>query len=251
MNAPNFERTMKRTAIAHGVVIGALVLWPLLYTLFVNRPRKQETIALIDLQVAMTTLKPQVAVPQNEPEPPKPDKPPEPKPLEPKPTEIPKEIKPVKTNTLVKASEIKVSTNRIKIAQNKPKPQDTGPKLTEAQIKALLAAGIPKGDFTSIPGGGSPDLFSAYYLMMRGVMYDAWQQPSGLAGSGLYATVKFRVLRDGSITERTMTRRSGNSLLDDSVLRAANSVRRLRPLPTAYQGNYKDITVDFELTGAF
>lgn len=249
MIEPGFQRTLKRTAVAHGALIAALLVWPLLQTLLLNRKAKPEQIALIDLQVAMTTPRPQVAVPEEKPPEPEPKKPDPPKPPDPKPTEIPKEIKPVRTNTLAKATEIKVSTNRVKIAQQKPK--DTGPKLTKEQIEKLLAMGIPKGDTTSIPGGGEASLFSAYYLMMRQVMYDAWQQPAGLAGSGLYATIKFRIQRDGSITARSLTRSSGNRELDDSALRAANAVGRLRPLPTGYSGSYKDITVDFELTGAF
>ena len=54
---------------------------------------------------------------------------------------------------------------------------------------------------------------------------------------------------DGN-TARRKTRGSGNDLMDDSVMKAVNSVSKLRPLPSAYSGYSKDITVDFELTGA-
>jgi TonB family protein len=79
-------------------------------------------------------------------------------------------------------------------------------------------------------------------------MYEAWDQPGGLSGAGLVTQVRIRVQRDGTITSRDLARRSGNSLMDDSVMKAVNAVARLKPLPPDVPGSYKDITIDFELT---
>lgn len=81
-------------------------------------------------------------------------------------------------------------------------------------------------------------------------MYDVWQQPSGLSASaGLVTTVSIRVARDGSILSRKLVKGSGHSIMDDSVMAAANAVSRLKPLPATFSGKHKDITVYFELTG--
>jgi TonB family protein len=82
-------------------------------------------------------------------------------------------------------------------------------------------------------------------------MYDAWDQPGDLsAAAGLRPVVRIRVMRDGTVSAREMIRRSGNAAMDESAMRAATAVTKLRPLPAEFQGPYRDITVEFELTGS-
>jgi TonB family protein len=83
-------------------------------------------------------------------------------------------------------------------------------------------------------------------------MYDAWAQPGGLAAEpGRIARILVRVERDGRITARTLVQSSGEPLIDDSAMQAVNSISRLKPLPASFPGKYKNITIDFELTGTF
>ena len=81
-------------------------------------------------------------------------------------------------------------------------------------------------------------------------MREAWEQPGGLSSAGLVPQVRIRVQRDGTITSRELSRKTGNSILDSSVMKAVNSVSRLKPLPPDVPGSYKDITIDFELTSS-
>ncbi|MEM7394494.1 MAG: cell envelope integrity protein TolA, partial [Verrucomicrobiota bacterium] len=50
-----------------------------------------------------------------------------------------------------------------------------------------------------------------------------------------------------SIYLPTNIRSSGNSVVDQSVLQAVQSVTQLEALPSDYRKAFKDITVDFEL----
>lgn len=95
-------------------------------------------------------------------------------------------------------------------------------------------------------GGGLPSEFGWYYMLIKDAMDRAWQQPSQLQGH-LTCVVFIRIQRDGSITNVWFDRRSGNPVMDDSVVSAVNSIGRIRPLPPGLGGAYADIPVEFEL----
>ena len=121
------------------------------------------------------------------------------------------------------------------------------PALTPEQIRDRLSCGLSAG-----PSAPARDEFPFgwYFSLVKQTMYEAWVQPSGLsASSGLTVQVLIRVERDGTITRRQMVKPSGHPLMDESVMRAVESVRKLRPLPEQYRGAYRDITIEFELTG--
>jgi TonB family protein len=129
-------------------------------------------------------------------------------------------------------------------------------KLSESEIKKMLGEGVANSASPSPgigsgtgPGGGTPMPYAWYLNQIRAVMYEAWQQPSALIGKkGLVTTVEIRVQRDGRITAKKIATPSGNTQMDDSVLRALEEVAQLPELPAGFGGLYKDITVDFELT---
>ena len=146
-------------------------------------------------------------------------------------------------------------------------------KWTREQLRAMLAGGLPgagagravagrRGGASAFGSGSGPgsgygsgsgvDSPGAwYYGMVRQVMYDAWEVPSSLAAqTGLSSEFMIRVQRDGTITERKMTRPAGNALWDESVNKAVNSVQRLRPLPPEFIGASRDILILFEPTSA-
>lgn len=234
-----FRRALRWSAIVHGFLLGALILWPLLHQLL-NRRKPPPPITMVDL-VSLPELPVPTPPQPKTPEPPPPE-PPKPPP-EPKVADI-KKAEPPKTNE-VKKVEIKVSTNRVKVA-NTPPPKPNAPKLTPEEIRKLLAAGLPVGGPAS---SGTPSEWSVYYALVRAAMYDEWKPPASVT-PGAGPQISIRVQRDGTITQRTMTRSSGNALLDESAMRAARAVTRIsRPLPEGFSGSYRDITVDFELAG--
>ena len=130
-------------------------------------------------------------------------------------------------------------------------------QLSENEIKKMLGEGVASsvsslpgvGSGTGTGGGGTSIPFAWYYNQVKDAMYEAWQQPSSLIGQkGLVTTVEIRVQRDGQITGKKITTPSGNTQMDDSVLRALEAVTRLPTLPAGLGGLYKDISIDFELT---
>ena len=151
--------------------------------------------------------------------------------------------------------QVDVSKKLIKKSvKNAPKKQ-----LSENEIKKMLGEGVASsvsplpgvGPGTGAGGGGAPIPFAWYYYQIKLAMYEAWQQPSSLIGKkGLVTTVEIRVQRDGQITAKKIAAPSGNTQMDNSVLRALEAVTRLPELPAGLGGLYKDITIDFELTEA-
>ena len=131
-------------------------------------------------------------------------------------------------------------------------------RLSESEIKKSLSEGVATsvsplpgigpGTGSGTGGGGSSVPFAWYYNQVKFAMYEAWQQPSSLIGQkGLVTMVEIRVQRDGQIIGKKITAPSGNTQMDDSVLRALEAVERLPGLPAGLGGLYKDISIDFEL----
>lgn len=217
-----FRHYLKLSTAVHLGLLVVMIVSPLLFSWRLRRKNKQ-FIQFVDLTVAVPdipSVKPAESIKPPAPEPPKP---------------VSKDIPEPK---------IKKSTKKIKRPEP-PKPK--APALSQEEIKKLLAAGAKISDRTSIPADEFP--FAWYFALVRQTMYDAWNQPSTLSASaGLTTEVTLRVLRDGTITQRKMTRASGNKLMDDSVMKAVEAVPKLRPLPPGFGGSSKDIVIEFELT---
>lgn len=186
-----------------------------------------------------TPAPPEPTPPAPEPPPPEPVKEDIPEPVEdlmpePKPKPKPKPPEP-KPKPKIEKSKKRVNQQTVKTA----KP------LTQQQIRDRMAKGIP----TSRPGRPS-DFPTWYFDYVRSTLYDLWVQPSDVsASSGLNVEAVFRVQRDGSVTRKTITRRSGNAELDQSVQSLCDTPIRFKPLPDTYRGAYRDITISFSLTG--
>jgi TonB family protein len=183
---------------------------------------------------------------------------PEPIPEPPK-TESPK---PKTTSTEnAKKSKIEINTNLVRRAAG-PGAKRPVKQLSAAQIRRMLetaitsvgppagvsAAGMPDTVYGTGSGSGEVTPYGWYLAQVRAVMYDAWQQPSALAGKrGLVTRVLVRVRQDGQIVQKKMVDTSGNGLMDTSVMMAVESVKDFPELPFGFGGAYKDITIDFEL----
>lgn len=112
--------------------------------------------------------------------------------------------------------------------------------------------GSPDGAADGVAGGvgkGSP--FWSYYLHVHDVMYEAWDQPGKAVDfdKKLVTTVLLRVARDGRIDGVRLAHSSGNQLMDNSALSAAQSVPKLDPLPEGLGGDFAEISVNFRLEG--
>ena len=255
-----FRRVFQGTAVVHGAVLAVFLLASWLLT----RPqplKPMPDIEFIDLAGGGGGEN----TPEVAPEP----KPPEVKPLDqivtpPEPTKddtIPEPVKPKPPKTKPKPKpEIKKTVTAPKTNQT-ARVKSNKPRLSQDQIRALLSGSV-KGvgshtassggsrgtGFGPGSGGNSDSPVAWYYAMVRQIMYEAWVQPSGLANAGNpTADITIRVQRDGTISSWDLTRSSGNSLMDESVKKAVQSVHRLRPLPPQFIGGSHDITIQFEL----
>lgn len=138
------------------------------------------------------------------------------------------------------------SVNDIDISQKKVvrKTDDKKVKeyLSDEEIKKLLLQGAEAGDQNILPSEEARCL-----SRVKKVLYDAWVQPGADEAGGVVAEVRIRLLLDGMIVERVLVKKSGNSILDDSVMRAVNSVSRITGLTPAFIEEYSSITVSFKV----
>ncbi|MBU1692451.1 MAG: TonB C-terminal domain-containing protein [Verrucomicrobia bacterium] len=217
-----FRKSVKVSTIIHAVIILGVIIAPLVANWLLRRQRKN--LIVIDLTLALPDIPADaVAAATAEPKPPEP------------PRDIPEELKP--------KPKVQKSTKRV--TRTPPKPNQ--PKLSQEEIRRLLAAGAKIGDRTSTATDEFPEAW--YYALVKQAMYDAWNQPSGPAvPAGLRTIVVIRVERNGTITRRTLAQTSGHALMDDSVMKAVQSVSKLRPLPSQWTGAHKDIDITFDLS---
>ncbi|MBI2952399.1 TonB family protein [bacterium] len=123
--------------------------------------------------------------------------------------------------------------------EGSPKPEEKGPQ----------GAGSGKGT----PGGGGGGLriegdllfpYPGYLDSLVTRIQDHWEEP--LAQGSLKATVFFRILRDGTITDFRVDAPSGSLPFDRSVLDAVIRANPLSPLPEGFRGENLGVYFDFE-----
>lgn len=227
----DFQRAGLRVSLVlHGIALVLMLVLPWIFRAC-ERRRPNEKLMFVEFTVSVP---PPPAPEAPTPEPPKPEPqdevPVADKKIEKKP-DPPKDIR---------------QTNRVVRKDLPPAPKPKDKPLTEAQIKALLAKGARIADTTSIPDASQLSL-GAYYNHVHERMYAVWQQPAQLKSlPGLSAEVRLTVAPDGRISDRAKIRGSGNELMDDSVMKAVNSVKALRALPAGHKKPV-DIHVVFEI----
>lgn len=221
---PRFRKALRISVSVHAFLIALAIFYPMFSRLFRRRPPRpinviDLTLVLPDIPAAMV----QPATPQQPTPPPK---------------DVPETPKP--------KPQVQRSTNRVV----RPAPKPDQPRLTPEEIRRLLAAGAKISDTATVRPGEFADAW--YYALVKQAMYEAWDQPSAaVVPPGTRATVTIRIARDGTVLERRLIGPSGNSLMDASVMRAVQSVKRLRPLPPQWTGPHRDVDVTFELADAF
>jgi len=163
------------------------------------------------------TNAPPKKVETKKPEPKKPAPKPEPKKVEPKPAPKPK-------------------TMEERLAEIRQNKRVTNPKTTPVTSKPALDFSGLKSAFDSAAtgsgsgsAGGTYSPFAWYYDRVKQQMYSVWQQPAS-APIGLTTVATIQIGSDGTVTSKSITRRSGNLLFDQSVQNALNDTVRL-PAP--------------------
>jgi len=272
----NYTKELLLVTIGHGLFIGMLLVIPMIHGCDDPTPDMNKPLELYvepppsDSQPAPTELMKDLPIPEKKIEEKKEDEEKTPPPdkdevgLIEKPKEKPKikpepKQKPVQKPEERKKGGIKVSTTLVK----KPMPPGKG-KLTPEEVRKLLDRGAKLGKKSSLSeadmrrllngdsrfGDGSPISQEFVVLdMVRQAMYRAWDQPTDIGIAGLVTKVELTFSSDGTITASRILNSSGNKVMDASVMRAVQSVRRVAGLPPAYLSSHRRIPVSFELTG--
>ncbi len=156
---------------------------------------------------------------------------PEPKPVAPLPADT---APPKDTPTLREPAAAKAPTRPAPAAAPKPaapaaaavaEPEVQGSERGSANALALGAA---------VAGLDNPDFVYGYYVdQMLAMIQRNWVRP--MVGSGVEATVHYRIERDGRIVDVRIATSSGINSFDLAALRAVQASTPLPPLPRAFR----------------
>ena len=213
------------TAIAlavHGLAVLAAWALPRL------RPPEKKPIEYVAVQIVPAA---RLGVERPRPAPPPPPTPiakPEPKPVAPPDVAPPKDTPVLRESTVPKAPPKPAPT-----AESKPaapaaaaaEPEVQGSERGSANALALGAA---------VAGLDNPDFVYGYYVdQMLAMIQRNWVRP--MVGSGVEATVHYRIERDGRIVDVRIATSSGINSFDLAALRAVQASTPLPPLPRAFR----------------
>lgn len=122
----------------------------------------------------------------------------------------------------------------------KPPPRPIVTERTAPAAGPVEVEGRPTGAATGISLGAAvaafdnPSFTYGYYVdQMLAKISSNWVRPP--VGSGVEATLSFRIHRDGRIADLRIARSSGLSSFDLAALRAVQSSSPLPPLPRAFR----------------
>lgn len=220
-------------------------------------------------EIVTATPAPSTPTPTPKPATPKPT----PKPATPKPaTPKPATPKPTPKATPKATPKPKASPKPVGEDEEAPKPKATPsekPKGTPTPTKTGAAGsstttklasntktggngpgtGNGKGTAKTGDGEGTSE-FGWYWGMLTDRFTSRWDQPTNIERTGekITATLKVRISKDGMILHREIVQSSGYPQMDESVLRAAEKVLEVDPLPTGLStGDFFDVNVLFKL----
>ena len=85
--------------------------------------------------------------------------------------------------------------------------------------------------------------------MIHERFFGVWQQPTSIVRSSqkFVTRLKIRIGKDGTILKREISAPSGNSIMDQSVMEAAERVTQIDALPSGLGGEFFEIAIDFNL----
>ncbi len=245
MRQRSFSQQAAYVAAGHGIVLILLMLLPMIPGFF---QRPTEAITMIDFVVDTRTEKGDGGEPEEAlEEPTPPEKIPEPTPVKavaPDPDEMPAPKKPEqkKEEPKKKPDPPKTAKKPIQIGPKVKRPGAVDP-LTAQQIRDRLALGARVGTFNSaIPSEDQLGL-----VRIRNVLYNAWSQPAREAVGGRTVEATLRLDLDGTVLDRSITKRSGIAEFDTSVEQAINAVNRIPGLTVAFVQKHRTVSIAFEV----
>lgn len=251
-------RAFRTSAIVHVVLLILIVAAS--YVTF-KPPEKKSVDILTDFTVAVPPAEEEKK--DGEALPPEPEKPPEPPapeekkdeeplpvPEKPKPKPKPKKApiqvsrkivtkKPETTRQIVK------SPSSIKNPDIKRSIDAKGPKLTDDEIRKLLAQGARPAETTSIPATETERCLT----LIRDQLYSAWVRPDASNIAPRAPVIEISIGPGGVVRQVRLKSSSGNPVLDQSALSAARAIPSFRNLTERFIRANPTVTVNFQLKG--
>jgi protein TonB len=217
------ERTLLVRCLAGALAVHAALLAAAWVLPKINQPEKKP-IEYVAVQVVPAA---RLGVEQPRPAPPAPPEP-KPEPETPKPIET---APPPDTPTL--PSPVKPP----------PRPAAAPPAAPEVQgVERGSTAALALG--AAVAGLDNPDFVYGYYVdQMLAMIQRNWVRP--LVGSGVEATVHYRIQRDGRIVDVRIATSSGINSFDLAALRAVQASTPLPPLPRAFRESSLGVNLIF------
>ena len=168
------------------------------------------------------------------------EKPPAPKPESPKPEPAPPKPEPKAEAPVLPKPEPAKPRAEPK-AVEPPKPEPAPQEQPEGSARGS-ASGLALG--ASVAGLDNPDFTYGYYVdQMLKLIQGNWTRP--MVGSGVEATIYYRISRDGRIVEARIERSSGINSFDLAALRAVQASAPLPPLPRAFRDSWLGVHLIF------
>jgi len=154
----------------------------------------------------------------------------------PRPAPAPEKPRPVPAPEPKPKAEAPVLPDREAKPRREPEPAPAAPEpepAPEAQGSPTgVASGLSMG--AAVAGFDSPSFTYGYYVdQMLAMISSNWSRPP--VGSGVEATLYFRIERDGRIRQLSIARSSGINAFDLAALRAVQASTPLPPLPRAFR----------------
>lgn len=151
------------------------------------------------------------------------------------------------------------ATKPSKILENKTRPPDNAINYGKGGQMSVPSGNSqapgPLNGGLSIQGQGGGEFAARYPWYVESVrkrISDNWLQntidPSVRAARTAHTIVTFTINRDGTLRNVRLDTPSGNRSMDDSAMRAMQSIDKMPQLPSDWRSNTVDVTFDFDLS---
>ncbi len=137
---------------------------------------------------------------------------------------------------------------REKVAQNETRKAD-GAVQAAKEIPGGAGTGVPGASGSS--GRRTLEITDIYKIEIAYQVERHWAFSQQVAGDGraLQASIVFRVLPNGDISDIRFTQKSGNAYFDDSVYKAVVKANPVSPHPEAIRVPYVEVPIRFTPAG--
>ncbi len=130
---------------------------------------------------------------------------------------------------------------------------DARTRVRQAFNTALNGVGGVASSSTAVelkgPGGGGVP-YANFLDAVKSLYARAWIVPDGVTDDSATAIASVTIARDGTVVSASITRPSGNALVDASVSAVLNRIRKAAPLPDDAKESQRSVNIKFNVRAA-